>query len=133
MYVICTRQAWINNIKVEDCKILHREVEMILVMSHISGIHTKFVIYGPLFGCMQFYNIRKEIAFYCKILLPLLPCRKVMSYFSEYFCRPNFRFRVDLFNFPFHFVAHLMFFFSLLCVWLNIFNVSYTSIKRLYV
>ncbi len=81
---------------------------MILVMSHISGIHTKFVIYGPLFGYAVLHficNEKKKLPFTVKILLPFA-CRKVMSYFSCIFRRPNFRFHVDLFNFPFHFVAY---------------------------
>lgn len=78
---------------------------MILVMSHISGIHTKFVIYGPLFGYAVLYEKKLPftVKFYC------LACRKVMSYFCEYFVDLILDSILTFLIFPFHFAFLLMF------------------------
>lgn len=87
---------------------------MILVMSHISGIHTKFVIYGPLFGYAVLYEKKLPftVKFYC------LACRKVMSYFFEYF--------VDLildFILTFLIFRSIMFLLMFVCEYLQSINI----------
>lgn len=72
------------------------------------------------FSVMQFcVHTKKKLPFTVKFYCPA--CRKVMSYFFcmwIFLCRPNFRFRFDLFNFSFPFLSPL----SMFILW------SFTSI-----